>query len=298
MTDLLEVIEPRFWISPGGLRLAWAEYGDPAGRPVFFYHGWPASRLEAALVHRPALERGLRVLAIDRPGMGRSDFMPDRVLGDWPRLLEKFADAHGIGRFGQLAVSGGGPYALACAHALPDRLSGSAVLCGAVPLAGGGIRRMNRPYRVLAALRWLPASCFTLLFRGASRGVAGDLGRPSIRRLLDGLPAADRDLLLESPEVFQVIAGSFREGVRQGGGGPLADAGIYFQDWGIPLGEIRHPIHYWHGGQDLHIPVELAREFVAGISGAVWRFFPEEGHFSLAIRQARAAVDHLADCES
>ena len=52
---------------------------------------------------------------MDRPGMGKSTLVRDRKLEEWPGLVARFADHLGIAKFGQLGVSGGGPYVLACA---------------------------------------------------------------------------------------------------------------------------------------------------------------------------------------
>ncbi|MGI4944133.1 MAG: alpha/beta fold hydrolase, partial [Janthinobacterium lividum] len=93
------------------------EYGDPAGPPVLYFHGWPASRLEAGLI--PDLS--VRLLALDRPGYGRSTPQPGRTLLDWPADVAAVADRLGLAKFHVVGLSGGGPYAAACALALPDR---------------------------------------------------------------------------------------------------------------------------------------------------------------------------------
>lgn len=67
-----------------GRRLAWAEYGDPAGHPVLYHHGGLNSHLDAATAHEPARALGVRLVAPDRPGIGASDRLPGRRLVDWP----------------------------------------------------------------------------------------------------------------------------------------------------------------------------------------------------------------------
>jgi pimeloyl-ACP methyl ester carboxylesterase len=286
--------EPSFWTSPAGRRLAWTEYGDPVGRPLVYCHGWPSSRLQAALLDHAARVRALRVLAIDRPGMGRSDRQPGRVLSDWPPLLAAFADAQGIGTFVQLGVSGGGPYVLASAAMLPERVAGSAVLCGAVPLCGGMRRGLHPVYRLLIPLRHLPHAWFTPGLRMAARSAAGPPEKPPLSWLLATLPAVDRELLMQNRNALQTIMGSFSEGVRQGGRCVMEDAAIYLHDWQLPLDRIARPIRYWHGGADRHISAGLAREFVSGIPHARLDVDPGEGHFSLAVHRMCDALDHLA----
>jgi pimeloyl-ACP methyl ester carboxylesterase len=285
---------PRFWDAGGGRRIAWNEYGDPAGRPLIYAHGWPSSRLQGRLLHHLARERGMRVIALDRPGIGQSTRQPWRTLKSWPAMIAAFADAQGIGRFAQLGVSGGGPYVLACAALMPERVTASAVLCGAVPLAGADRRGLHAAYRMLIPLRKLPKWLFSPSLEIAARVAMGAPENPPMSWILATLPAADRELLLENPGVRRVLAESFSEGVRQGGGGVLEDAEIYFQDWGIPLEKVLQPIRYWHGGRDGNISVDMARQFIARIPGARLDVDPEEGHFSLAIHRARDAMDHLS----
>jgi pimeloyl-ACP methyl ester carboxylesterase len=290
--------EPRFWEISPGRRLAWNEYGDTDGFPVMYYHGWPSSRLQARLTHHLARERGLRIVAMDRPGMGHSTFEPGRTLDSWPELMERFADALEIGKFGQLGVSGGGPYVLACAARIPGRLTGSAVLSGAVPLTElrHGPLGLHLLYRMLIPCRKLPAWVFSGLFRIASIASRCQPVWPPMSWLLRTLAAEDRRLLLDFPEVWAVITKSFQEGVCGGGGrGVMADAEIYFQRLTIDLANLRHPIRYWHGGEDRNIPEELVREFTGKIAGAELVEDEEMGHFSLVLRRAPAALDYLAE---
>ncbi|MFZ9935912.1 MAG: alpha/beta fold hydrolase [Luteolibacter sp.] len=285
--------EPRFWKSPAGPRLAWNEFGDPAGRPVLYCHGWPSSRMQAALVHHLARERGLRVIAPDRPGMGRSERVPGRTLESWPETIAAFMDSLGVATFAQLGVSGGGPYVLACAALLPERVTTSAVLCGAVALADGQRRGLHPVYQILIPLRHLPHACFTMPLKLAARIATAAPDEPPVSWILKTLPQADRKLLLANPEAQHVLAMSFAEGVRQGGRGVMEDAGIYLQHWNLPLENITRPIRYWHGGMDRNISADMARQFVSSIPHARLDVDPDEGHFSLAIHRARDAMDHL-----
>src|SRR3954464_12552820 len=100
-------------ILASGASVTLSEYGDPAGKPVFFCHGWPSSRTMAELAHDAATELGARIISPDRPGIRDSQFQPDRRLSDWPPFLNEIADRLAIDRFRILAISGGAPYAYA-----------------------------------------------------------------------------------------------------------------------------------------------------------------------------------------
>jgi pimeloyl-ACP methyl ester carboxylesterase len=245
-------------------------------------------------LHHLARQRGFRVLALDRPGMGQSTHQPRRVLKSWPAVIEGFAAAQGIGSFYQLGVSGGGPYALACAALMPERLKATAVLCGAVPLWNADRAGLHPAYRLMIPLLNLPKCWFSPWLHIATQYSNASPKRPPVSWILRMLPEPDRRIMLENPGIQQVFAESFNEGVRQGGRGVMDDGEIYLHDWEIPLREIRHPIRYWHGGLDRHISAEMAQHFVSNVAGASLTIDPEEGHISLAIHRATAAMDYLA----
>src|SRR6478672_7131290 len=117
-----------------GATIALSEYGDPAGVPVFFCHGWPSSRTMAELAHDAARDLGVRIISSDRPGIRDSQFQKDRRLLDWPPLLNEIADRLGVDRFRILAISGGAPYAYASGWMTPERIEKISVISGAPPL--------------------------------------------------------------------------------------------------------------------------------------------------------------------
>ena len=77
---------------PDGRRLGYAQYGSPTGKPVFFFHGLPACRIEGAYFHQLGLKYGARIIATDRPGLGLSSPHPGRKLLDYPKDIEKLVE--------------------------------------------------------------------------------------------------------------------------------------------------------------------------------------------------------------
>jgi pimeloyl-ACP methyl ester carboxylesterase len=87
----------------GGRRLAYAEWGDPAGAPLFFFHAVPGSRL---WFDEPATAaRGVRLVTADRPGYGRSDLKEGASLISWAEDFEQLGTHLGIDRFAVVAWS-------------------------------------------------------------------------------------------------------------------------------------------------------------------------------------------------
>ena len=229
--------------------------------------------------------------------MGKSTLVRDRRLEDWPELMGRFADHLGIAKFGQLGVSGGGPYVLACAAMIPDRLTRSAVLAGMVPLPllGHGRRGLHPLYRMLIPLRKLPAPLFTLGFHTAALACKCRPDVPPMSLLLQSLAEEDRAIILGIPGIWDVLTKSFTEGVcgPSGGQGVMTDAEIYLRMPGFGAEGNTHPIRYWHGADDKNIPISLVERLCEILPRAELEAVDGLGHFSLAVLRAEAALDYL-----
>ena len=267
---------------PDGRSIAVEEYGDPKGPVVLYFHGWPACRLEAGLI--PDLP--VRMLAFDRPGYGRSTPQPGRRLLDWPTDVADVADRLGLERFHIVGLSGGGPYAAACAYALGDRVKGMALVSPVPPSTGMAKRTPGVGH--LFRLGRHPTLAHRLF----------TLARPLLRRRIitpstivgRGLPESDRAALTRS--TMAGLARVWREGFGHGIQGALSDSQIYAHDWGVPLEQITVPTSIWYGRQDSLIP-EPALAPYRQITNARWHIVPGEGHYSLVLRHAHTMLEEL-----
>ncbi|MGY1710870.1 alpha/beta fold hydrolase [Geodermatophilus sp. SYSU D00758] len=259
-----------------GRTLAYAEWGDPDGRPVLGCHGSPSSRLEHHVEDPDAYRRwGVRLVVPDRPGFGRSDPQPGRRVLDWPDDAAQLLDHLGVDRCAVLSLSGGAAYALACAHALGDRVHTIGVLGGAPPpdvpwpWPGWVPRRLRA-----VAHRPSPAA-------GLLQPVFAPLAvRPALipRYLQLRLAPADRRVI-GRPGVRRVLARTFSEGLRNGAAPLAEDRALLFRPWGFPLARVRQQVHLWHGTQDWIVPVPLGRALAAMLPRCSAHWFPGEGHF-------------------
>jgi pimeloyl-ACP methyl ester carboxylesterase len=275
-----------------GRTLGFAFYGALRGEPIFYFHGFPSSRLEARFAHDLGLACGARIIAVDRPGYGLSDFLPQRTIPDWPGDVLQLADALGVDRFRVMAVSGGGPYALACARAIPERIMAVGIACGLGPTDSpedrAGMVFLNRFGLFLG--RKVPRMVrplFALVAMGLSfcPGAVVDL-------IAAHLPGPDRQTL-GRPDVRKLLADSFRESVRTGHRGPTHDILLYSRPWGFDLREIQTPVHLWHGERDTIVPPAMGRHLSKRIPGARLTLYPEDGHFSLIIYRLKEMVEDL-----
>jgi pimeloyl-ACP methyl ester carboxylesterase len=275
-----------------GRALGYAEFGDPAGRPLLYFHGFPGSRIEAALGDAVARARGVRLVGVDRPGIGLSDFLDGRSIPDWPADVAELADALGFGRFAVVGVSGGGPYALACAWKIPERLDAACVIGGLGPFDGSAaVQDMMGLGRFALSLPQHAPWAVQPLFQAAAWGI-GAQAEALVDFLAGSLPEPDRSAL-DDPGVRRVLAESYREAVRQGGRGAGAEAGLYGGPWGFRLEDIAMEVDLWHGERDSVVPVAMGRLQARAIPRCRAKILPEEGHFSLPIRRMGEILDAL-----
>jgi pimeloyl-ACP methyl ester carboxylesterase len=276
-----------------GRVLGYAVYGDPRGTPVFYFHGFPGSRFEAAPAHAAAVRLGIRLIAPDRPGFGLSTFQPRRSLRDWPEDVDEFADALGVTRFAVLGVSGGGPYALACASRLPHRLTAVGIVAAVGPPVtlepGVTVTPLVRlALSVAARTPWLLGIFWSLAAAGIRLGAGAIL-----RYLAASLPPADRAMLARG-EVRRALIRSFREAARQGGAGGAWELHLYGGPWEIPWSAIRLPVRLWHGEADTVVPPVMGRYYASVLPRCEASFLPREGHYSLPLGHTEEILRALA----
>lgn len=240
------------------------EYGDPDGVPVLHFHGTPGSGREAAALDAAARAAGVRLIAPDRPGMGRTPHLPGRRLAHWPAEVTRLLDELGIERAAILAWSGGGPYAVACLARIPERLTAVALLAPAGLLRG--IPWANRLFPRL----YLPAA--GAIARARDWAPAAALGvfrwRRMRSRLADGPPAASPEREPLAPSSAAVLAASWREAFRQGHAGPVQDEQVINEDWSPLLTSARRapvPVRIWHGRRDRVVPHRHSRRLAAAL---------------------------------
>lgn len=273
-----------------GRRLGYAEYGDPKGVPLFYYHGWPSSRSQGELLDGIGKDLGLRIISPDRPGLGLSDFQPHRQLLDWPPVLEELATHVGAEKFHVMGVSGGGPYVLATAHTMSDRVLSATVICGAPPLGIVGTRELMWTYKLAL---WGQRHTPLLLAPGLALS-ARVLSLPHdslpLRAFISTLGPRDQEAL-RSAENSRIVMGSGCVGLRSGHRAMTVDGNIYASDWGIDLEKVVYPIRYWHGSRDLNIPLSLVEKFTCRMPHARLTVMEGEGHYSLPILCVRSILE-------
>ena len=274
-----------------GRKLGYAEYGDCAGKPLFFFHGLPGSRLEGRQLNAVARLHHYRLISPDRPGMGWSDMDERRTILSWASDIEALANHLSIEKFSIIAHSGGAPFAAACAYKIPERVHSMAIVAGMAPLeipeATASLARGHRFLcRTMITMPWV-ASCMMKLTRMMYK-------RPSmLNYVLKQLPIVDQaafHLLGNNEEQAATLMETFRQGTA----GASQEMVLTVRPWGFPLENIKCPVTVWQGGLDKQAPLAHAEIYATRISNAKLFFFKDEGHISLLVNQAEAILQHIS----
>ncbi len=229
----------------GGRLVGLADVGDPHGAPVVFFPGGGDSRLTRHPDDSIAVGLGIRLLVVERPGCGLSDWTRRGDLADWAQDVDALADALALERFAVMGWSAGGPHALAVAAALPGRVERAVVVAG-MPLPEWSDVLSRDLRAVLRLSRRAPVLARQPLARWGKRPVPPTGGD-------------DWDRAYTAGRVE-----SFRNGSRW----LAAELGVLARPWGIDVAAIERPVTLWYGERDRVCPVEIGRRFAERIPGA------------------------------
>jgi pimeloyl-ACP methyl ester carboxylesterase len=269
----------------GGRTLAYAESGDPSGAPVLYFHGLPGSRSDFDRLGIPeALAgSGVRLIGVDRPGFGASDFQPGRSYEDWPTDVATVADELGIGRFGVLGYSAGGPYVVACARALAGRLTFAGIVSGVGPAETPRFRHgMAKTDALMTRLARIAPPLARLAIKQATRTAERSPEKFS-RQFDKDLSAPDLEIHRD-PAFRQAVREIFLESTRQGPAGVVYEYRLNATRWGFAFEEVDFPIQLWQGDADAIVPPHHA-EYVAGrLANAELTVLPGIGHLHTPAR--------------
>ncbi len=270
---------------PDGRQLCYAEYGDPKGQPIFVFHGNPNSRLLWGLIPGSPFLSNVRLIAPDRPGFGQTDFKEGiTTLENWPNDIAALADSLGIKKFAVFGPSGGGPYALACAWKIPERLTSVGIFASVGPFIPETIKNIAVPIRMM----WAKAPKLPKLFKLQMKifaWLARKFPKLYIKMIPKEFSETDRKVY-EHLNIAELIQADRNEGYRQGGIGSWYDAMIP-SNWSIPLNEIKTKLYLWQGEEDISVPLSMGQYIAEKVPNCEAEFIKGAGHFWI--------FEHLAE---
>jgi pimeloyl-ACP methyl ester carboxylesterase len=267
-----------------GRTLAFAEWGDPDGFPVFSLHGTPTSRLWRHPDESRYAEAGARVVTYDRPGYGGSDRDRGRRVVDCAADVEAIADRLGLERFAVTGRSGGGPHSLAVAARLPERVVRAESVVGIAPFDAAGLDW----YHGMDALNVRETGWAVAGEEVAARELGREAAELLARIEADAsavlgddwqLAPVDRAALAR-PELADVIREAFAEAFREGVWGWVDDDLAFVSGWGFDVAEIRVPTRVVYGAADALVPAGHGEWLASHIPGAELVVERGLGHFA------------------
>lgn len=266
---------------PDGRQMGWAAFGDPSGDPVLWFHGTPGARCQVPSdLDAEAKARRLRVIGIERPGTGSSTGHLYEQVVDFVDDVVVVLDELGIDRFAAVGLSGGGPFVLACAAKLKERMTTGVVLGGVAPTRGADsvfshMLALTLASDVLAAIRRPIGAAFGAMVKATS---------PIGRQMIDAfffLEWGDRKLMTEKPDMKGQLIADLVDAARRGGlRAPLDDLTLFGRHWGFELSEVKVPITFFGGTSDVIVPYMHAERQAKRVAGARLRTVPGTGHFA------------------
>ena len=261
-----------------GRRLGYAEFGDPTGPVVLWFHGTLGARRQFLAKGRRAAETlGLRVIVIERPGTGLSDSHRYSSVSEWVADMAQVADALDAEQLGVVGMSGGGPYALACGALPPlvDRVAAVGVLDGTVPAVGpeatraGATNIARRFGPILTQLRRPLAVIATILLAPLI-----PFAHYAYRLYMRMWPEIDRRVL-DDPEVEAIFVDDMVNAFRGRCLAMVDDARLLGRDWGFRLVDVKVPVRWWHGETDHVVPIDGVHTAITRLQDAVLTVRPE-----------------------
>jgi pimeloyl-ACP methyl ester carboxylesterase len=259
-------------------RLGYAEFGDPDGRLVLWFHGTPGARRQIPIVGREAADAlGIRLVCVERPGVGAST--PHRYgrIADVTADVAVVADHLGHERFAVVGLSGGGPYALACGALLPDRVAAVGVLGGVVPSRGpeaaaSGLVSLARRLQPVLRHARTPAGY-------ALRGVAPIV--PAAHAVYTAftrfMPPGDKRVLSD-PAFEAMFIDDLATAIVRGFGAIAHDAALFGRHWGFHVSDLTVPVRWWHGDTDSIVGLADAEATCERIPDVELHVRPGESH--------------------
>lgn len=278
---------------PDGRALGFATFGAETGPIVFYLHGFGDSRILGALYHEPGKTQGIRIVAVDRPGIGLSTPQQNRGVLDHANDIRLLAAHLGAETYSIMGVSGGGPYALACAYALPAvQLKTVSIVCGMGPFDLTMKHSKWTVYLMFHAFKLFP---FLLRWSREStvKQIQAETAESFISTTKSQLdawymrfvgPAAKDAALLQNDQFLALVYDAAREGCTHGVEGHMVEyRTMTASELGFELGDIRLdlPIDLWYGREDASVSWRVG-EVLAKVLGKRARLFVrDEAHLSL-----------------
>jgi len=244
---------------PDGRAMAWAEYGSARGVPCLLLPDAGSSRLAPGwLLHDSALPAAIRLLALDRPGIGLSDPIgfggTEQPAEDLRRMVETLA----VGRVAVIGIGQGADDAFAFAARYPSLVTSVTGVSVRLPGDAESRHGLLRPFVRRHAKHWDgPLSAWT-----ATAGKSADLSAESTwSRMLERLEVQPAEVLGDrwrESDFRDAVAADVAQ-INPAWTAPARPIGQ--PQWVTDPTSIQVPVRLWHGRQESSPTLAAVEDF-------------------------------------
>lgn len=258
-------------------KLGFAEYGSKEAYPIIYCHGSQSSRLEMHYDLSFVVKNHLRIITIDRPGHGISDFNPTGSILSFARDVKQLTEHLKIDRFSVAGMSAGSPFALGISYLFPNNIYKTSIISGFAPFNSESKKHLSKDVKLMLNL----AKSFPFLLKILLKIQVKQLAKKPKKALhgfLKIMSDPDQEIL-KNDLVMDIIEKMFKEAFRNGSKGVAYEiSNLLVKEWNFKLDEIQVPVTFYQGGKDNNVPSDWAEIMKNKIEKANLIKYPKEGH--------------------
>ncbi|WP_172840335.1 alpha/beta fold hydrolase [Solemya pervernicosa gill symbiont] len=268
MTTLIHTIK-----LPDGRRLEVLEEGPADGRLCIYLHGTPGSARDHLGFEPLYQELGLRMISVNRPGIGKSSFQKGSTAVSFADDLLQLFDQLSIDRADIIGFSAGGLYGCAFAAKYPERIVQLNLFSSVGPYDNPELHAklsdVIRPLYDTAVHN--PAALLEQL--------SGLTTPEAIIALLQSATSASDHAVLNAEQTRPGFIAASGDVLKQGLEWWVQEIANIASPWGFSPSEVTAKTRLWHGTDDLAVPIESSEYLVAAIPSATANYVEGAGHY-------------------
>lgn len=251
-------------------------YGDPNGKPLIYFHGWPGSILEAELLEQHAKNYKLKIVAVNR---FQTDTIKTNYYKEWADIFNKLLIDLQIDKVDILAVSAGAVHTYAFLNYYPQKIDKVTIVSGMTPL------EKNLP--LTPHFKLLKFGCdhskafisFVVYLLKLCFKYTTSLTLKTMQLCTKGNDPKTLSKKESKTFLYENILSATKNGTK----GLTNEICPMIYDWGFDSLKIEKEITLLHGDQDSIIPLKYVKEFIKEKKNFHLKSMQNEGHYSLGL---------------
>lgn len=258
-------------------KLGFSEFGNKEGYPILYCHGSQSSRLEMHYDMSFAVKNNIRIITIDRPGHGISDFNPKGSILDFAKDVKQLTDYLRIEKFSVAGMSAGSPFALGIAYLFPENVCKVGIISGFAPFSLSNKKHLSKEVKMMLTLAKKIPFLLKMLLKIQAKQLDKN-PKKALHGFLKIMSPPDQEIL-KNNLVMEIIENMFKEAFRNGSEGVAYEiSNLLVRTWEFQLDKIKVPVTFWQGENDNNVPLAWAENMTKKIKGSNLIKYPKEGH--------------------